>query len=264
MQWLITNSTIQDCPNLWDPSLEIDLDTLWSIDLTNVNLGPDPAPTQAQRQDTVMTGTADPDQQSVSRAHAQPKPQAQNQNKTAAQNETDREWNIFIGQTIPDRLQLIEQYNAQYRAHAQQHQQSSSTSTPTISTVTPTPRNQLDELLNNPHPSLQPKQPQPPARKEALEKDINALARRLALEKDYLCERHNRLIFFNQCLASLREILQHERLQSNKKVGLEEWIADMTDLVHDLRAAIDGDEESVREIEGRLKAVFRELSGFSA
>ncbi|CAI7578851.1 unnamed protein product [Penicillium pancosmium] len=266
-----------DCPNLWDPCLELNLDTLWGVDLTGVDLGTAPALSQVQQQDTIMTGTSDTNQQSVSRTNAQIQPQAhvQPQPQTTAQNEADREWKLFIGETMPDRVQLIAQYNrdAQYHQslHAQQNQQgfssqaaaaSSSTSTPTVSTTTPTPMNQFDKVLQNQPPQkLQPKQP---ATRIELEKEVNTLTRRLALEKDYLCERHNRLSFFSQCLASLREILQHDRLQGNEKVGLEEWIADMAVLVHDLRVAIDGDEESVREVEGRLKAVFSELSAVPA
>ncbi|KAJ5974383.1 hypothetical protein N7481_011593 [Penicillium waksmanii] len=257
-----------DCPNLWDPCLELDLDTLWAVDLTEVNLGPVPALSQVQQQDKVITGTPDPNQQSVSRTNAQiqPQAQAQAQSQTASQNEADSEWKIFIGQTMPDRLQSIAQYNAQYQQSlfAQQHRQassqaalSSSTSTPTISTTTPTPMNQFDKLMQSQPPSTP--QSKQPATREDLEKEVNTLTRRLALEKDYLYERHNRLNFFSQCLASLREILQHERLQGNDKVGLEEWIADMAVLVHDLRVAIDGDEGSVREVEGRLRAVFSEL-----
>ncbi|KAJ5407899.1 hypothetical protein N7509_001782 [Penicillium cosmopolitanum] len=270
--------TYQDCPNLWDPCLELNLDTLWGVDLTGVDLGPAPVLSQVQQQDTIMTGTTDPNQQSVSRINAQIQPQAQAQPQaqpqTTAQNEADREWKTFIGEMMPDRVQLVAQYSrdAQYHQslYAQQHQQgfssqaaaASSTSTPTVSTTTPTPMNQFDKLLQNQHP--QTPQSKQPATRQDLEKEVNALTRRLALEKDYLCERNNRLNFFSQCLASLREILQHERLQGNDKVGLEEWIADMAVLVHDLRVAIDGDEESIREVEGRLRAVFSELGAVPA
>jgi hypothetical protein len=221
-----------------------------------------------------MTGTSDPKQQSISRTNAQIQPQAQvqPQPQTTAQNEADREWKVFIGETMPDRVHLVAQYNADYHQsrYAQQHQQgfssqaaaASSTSTPRVSTTTPTPMNQFDKVLQSQPPST-PKSKQPATRQD-LEKEVSALTRRLALEKDYLCERHNRLNFFSQCLASLREILQHARLQGNDKVGLEEWIADMAVLVHDLRVAIDGDEESVREVEGRLRAVFSELGAVPA
>lgn len=258
--------TNQDCPNLWDPSLELDLDTLWSVDLTDVDLGPAPA----QQQDTIMTGTTDPIQQPIPRTKTRVQSQAQARTQTEGQNEADREWNIFIGQTMPDRVQLINQYNAQYhqslcaqqlRLASQQISSSSSISTPTVSTKTPTPMNQIDKLLSAQYIPT-PQSNQSPLRKEKLEKEVNALTRRLALEKDYLSERHDRLHFFSQCLASLREILQHERLKDVDKVGLEGWITDMAGLAHDLRVAIDGDEELIQDVEQRLRAVFSELGGF--